>query len=61
MLVPTYVLCVIGDAGVYTAWTAASAYIFCVGLLMYRRFRRGRWRSMRVIEARVPELDPVTA
>jgi MATE family multidrug resistance protein len=61
MLVPTYVLCVIGGAGVYTAWTAATAYIFCVGLLMYRRFRRGRWRSMRVIEARVPELDPVTA
>jgi MATE family multidrug resistance protein len=61
MLVPTYVLCVIGDGGVYTAWTAATAYIFCVGALMYRRFRRGRWRSMRVIEPTVPELDSAIA
>jgi len=58
MLVPTYVLCVIGDFGVYTAWTAATAYIFCVGLVMYRRFRRGHWRTMRVIEPALPELDP---
>jgi hypothetical protein len=50
-----------GDGGVYTAWTAATAYIFLVGLLMFRRFRRGHWRSMRVIEPRVPELDPATA
>jgi MATE family multidrug resistance protein len=61
MLVPTYVLCVLGPGGVYTAWTAAAAYIFCVGVLMFRRFRRGHWRSMRVIEPRVPELDPAVA
>ena len=61
MLVPTYVLCVLGDGGVYTAWTAASAYIFLVGLLMFRRFRRGRWKSMRVIEPKVPELDAAIA
>jgi len=46
---------------VYTAWTAATAYVFCVGLLMFRRFRRGHWRSMRVIEPRVPDLDAATA
>jgi MATE family multidrug resistance protein len=57
MLLPAYLLCVRGDGGVYTAWTAATAYIVCVGLLMFRRFRRGRWRSMRVIERAVPELD----
>jgi hypothetical protein len=29
---------------------------------MYRRFRRGHWRSMRVIEPTVvPELDAATA
>jgi multidrug resistance protein, MATE family len=62
MLVPTYVLCVaLGTGGVYTAWTAAAAYIFCVGMLMFRRFRRGHWRSMRVIEPRVPDLDAATA
>jgi MATE family multidrug resistance protein len=57
MLLPTYLLCVRGDGGVYAAWTAATAYIFCVGVLMYRRFRRGRWRSMRVIEPVLVELD----
>lgn len=62
MLVPTYVLCVmLGIGGVYTAWTAATAYVFCVGLLMFRRFRRGLWRSMRVIEPSVPELDAAIA
>jgi len=62
MLVPTYVLCVmLGTGGVYTAWTAATAYVFCVGLLMFRRFRRGHWRSVRVIEPSVPDLDAATA
>jgi len=62
MLVPTYVLCVmLGTGGVYTAWTAATAYVFCVGVLMFRRFRRGQWRSMRVIEPSVPDLDAATA
>jgi MATE family multidrug resistance protein len=57
MLAPAYVLVVRGHGGLYTAWTAATAYIFCVGLLMFRRFRRGHWRSMRVIEAGVPDLE----
>ena len=61
MLAPTWLLVAQDRGGVFTAWTAATAYIFCVGLLMYRRFRRGRWRSMRVIEAAPPELDPVAA
>ena len=52
VVIPSYVLCVQLGAGVYTAWTTASAYCVCVGLLMFRRFRRGRWKSLRVIEAR---------
>jgi multidrug resistance protein, MATE family len=51
MVVPSYVLCVYLGAGVYTAWTTAAAYCLGVGLLMFRRFRGGRWRSVRVIEA----------
>jgi MATE family multidrug resistance protein len=50
MVIPSYVLCVHLGAGVYTAWTTASAYCFSVGLLMFRRFRGGRWKSLRVIE-----------
>jgi MATE family multidrug resistance protein len=61
MLAPSYVLCVLGTSGIYTAWTAAASYIFCAGLLMFRRFRRGHWRAMRVIEPRVPELDAAPA
>ena len=61
MLVPSYVFCVLGDGGVYAAWSAATAYIFLVGLVMYRRFRRGHWRSMRVIEPTVADLDPAAA
>jgi multidrug resistance protein, MATE family len=61
MVVPTYVLCVSLGGGVYSAWTTASAYIFLVGLLMLRRFRSGGWRSLRVIEAPVIELEQRTA
>jgi multidrug resistance protein, MATE family len=50
MLVPAYVACVAGHAGVYAAWTAASAYIALLGMLMLRRFRAGRWKTLRVIE-----------
>ena len=50
MLVPAWVGCVVLGAGVYFAWTAASLYVFLLGLLMRRRFRAGNWRSMRVIE-----------
>lgn len=57
MLIPAYLLCVRGGGGVYTAWATASAYIVLLGLLMMRRFRAGRWKSLRVIEPHVPEMD----
>jgi MATE family multidrug resistance protein len=53
MLLPTYVVTRTG-AGIYAAWTAASAYVFCVGTLLFLRFRAGRWKSLRVIEAGPP-------
>jgi MATE family multidrug resistance protein len=64
LLVPCYLLCVVGSGGVYTAWWTATAYVVALGLLMYRRFRAGRWKSLRVIEAHAPGLDetaPVTS
>jgi MATE family multidrug resistance protein len=51
MLVPAYVACLVLGAGVYVAWVAASAYVFCVGTLLFLRFRTGRWKSVRVIES----------
>jgi MATE family multidrug resistance protein len=56
LLFPTYVLCTYGGAGVYTAWWSATAYVVALGLLMYRRFRAGRWKALRVIEPHAPDL-----
>jgi MATE family multidrug resistance protein len=50
MLGPAWVGCIGLGKGVYYAWTVASAYVLLLGLLMRRRFRAGRWKSMRVIE-----------
>jgi hypothetical protein len=38
------------------AWSAASLYVVCLGLLMLRRFRAGRWKQLRVIEPHPPGL-----
>ncbi len=61
MLLPALVLCRYLGYGVYAAWMAASAYVVLIGLLMIRRFRGGRWRSMRVIEHGPPELERAVA
>jgi multidrug resistance protein, MATE family len=50
MVVPTFV--VVGTGGsVYAAWIFATAYIFAMAACFYWRFRTGKWKSMRVIEA----------
>jgi MATE family, multidrug efflux pump len=50
MLGPAYLACVVRGAGVYAAWTCASAYVVCLGLLLLRRFRAGAWKRLSVIE-----------
>jgi MATE family multidrug resistance protein len=37
--------------GLYWAWTFASLYVILLSLTVLARFRRGRWQSVRVIEA----------
>jgi MATE family multidrug resistance protein len=61
LLGPSYLLCVRGDGGAYTAWWAATAYVVALGLLMWRRFRAGRWKALRVIEPHPPGLDTAPA
>ena len=39
------------DWGLYWAWTFASLYIVVLALAFLWRFRQGRWKTMRVIEA----------
>jgi MATE family multidrug resistance protein len=50
MLAPAWLGCVLLGAGVYFAWTMASVYVFLLGLFLRRRFRAGRWKTIRVIE-----------
>jgi multidrug resistance protein, MATE family len=52
MVVPTYVV-VSSGGSIYWAWGFATAYIVSMAGCFYLRFRSGRWKSMRVIEAAV--------
>jgi multidrug resistance protein, MATE family len=56
MIVPAYLWCARGSGGVYAAWVTATAYVFFAGMLMFLRFRRGGWKSLRVVEPALPEL-----
>jgi MATE family multidrug resistance protein len=39
-------------ASVYWAWVFATAHIFAMAVVFFFRFRSGKWKTMRVIEAR---------
>jgi MATE family multidrug resistance protein len=51
MIVPVYVAVEVIGAGIYTAWTLATLYISALGLAFMLRYRQGKWKGMRVIEA----------
>lgn len=57
LLPPAYLACVVFGLGLYAGWCAAAAYVLTLGVLMLRRFRRGAWKSLRVIEAGEPLLE----
>lgn len=50
LVLPSYFTIVVLDAGIYAGWTIASTYIIALGLVFFRRFRGGKWKSMSVIE-----------
>ena len=51
MLVPAgSAACAWSGRGVYFAWWMATVYVIALGLLMWRRFRAGHWKALRVIE-----------
>jgi MATE family multidrug resistance protein len=55
MLGPAWVMVESWRVDVAVAWVAPTAYVLVLGVLMLRRFRAGRWESMRVIEPVVAE------
>src|SRR6202043_3966569 len=42
--------------GVYVAWVFASTFPMGCALLFGWRFRRGRWRSLRIIERSITDM-----
>jgi MATE family multidrug resistance protein len=55
MIVPTFLVVQTG-ASLYWAWVFATLYIVCMAGCFNLRFRGGKWKSMRVIEA-APAID----
>lgn len=50
MGVPAYAAYEYFGADLFTLWAFVCAYIVAAGFVFYRRFRGGKWKSMRVIE-----------
>ena len=51
MIGPVYLAVQFIGAGLYTAWTLATLYISALGVAFMLRYRQGKWKKMRVIEA----------
>ena len=54
MVLPLYLLVVVLDAGLYAAWACLLSYITVLSVVFLLRFRQGKWRGMRVVEAGPP-------
>ena len=50
LLVPSYLAVSVFKSGIYSMWTAVSAYIVILGIVFLLRFLKGKWKTMRVIE-----------
>jgi MATE family multidrug resistance protein len=58
LIVPVYLSVVVFESGLLVAWVFATAYVTLLGVTFYLRFLGGKWKSMRVIEPRVPVAKP---
>jgi MATE family multidrug resistance protein len=56
MVIPTLIVLWL-QASLYWAWGFATAYIFVIAVCFWRRFRSGKWKTMRVIEAPLEVAD----
>ncbi len=59
LVLPTYIASHFGNAGFTVAWYAVTVYITVLGLGFMARFQQGKWKTMRVIEHTLPELQPI--
>lgn len=58
LVIPVY-LAVRYGWGLYVAWSFATAYVCLLSVAFFVRFLKGKWKSMRVIEAAPPPLPQV--
>jgi len=52
LVLPTYISLELLGAGLYAAWTFVTLYISGLGLVLWLRYRQGKWKGMSVLEAR---------
>jgi MATE family multidrug resistance protein len=50
MVIPVYIMVIHLGAGIYPAWVAVTIYICVAGIVFWRRYSKGKWKEMRVIE-----------
>ncbi len=58
LVIPVYLAIRFGW-GLYVAWSFATVYVCLLSIVFFVRFLRGKWKSMRVIEAAPPPLAQV--
>jgi MATE family multidrug resistance protein len=51
MIVPLYLAVEVLEAGIYTVWALAGLFVCGLGTAFFLRYRQGKWKRMRVIEA----------
>ena len=51
MVAPVYISVKFFNAGLFAAWVFITAYVCLIALVFWWRFKQGKWKSMRVIEA----------
>jgi multidrug resistance protein, MATE family len=50
LVIPSFVAITWFSAGVYACWGLATAYVICLAIAFFLRYRQGKWERMRVIE-----------
>ncbi len=58
LVIPTAVLLIVFDMGIYTGWAVLTGYVMLLGIVFMARFSGGKWKGMRVIEESHASIPP---
>ncbi len=59
MIIPCFIALYVANAGLNWLWFFVTLYVIGLGLVLFWRFKRGIWQSMRVIEAEFVSKDEI--